>query len=139
MSYAGRAAQAVHRRFSFDRSHFPAALSCPPKCSMDLGKLYCSLQTRMSIDKSLTLRLFNIDVNSAPFSLQKACNTQNTANHVAGEYGKPNIQRFKRAELRDQETNAQRYSDLGNDRYIQRAFRVAGTLQSAGVCQSDGY
>ena len=97
--------------------------------------------TPETIERAITVpscfSSFDVDIDASPFSLIESNHAQGTASHVADEDRDPDVDRLKRSELPEKETDAQRHYDLRDDRNIKRAPRVTSTLKTAGVRESN--
>ena len=56
---------------------------------------------------------------------------------MADQNRDPDVDRMQRSSLLDHVADAQRQRDLRDDRDVERALRIAGSLESAGVSQRD--
>ena len=84
------------------------------------------------------LLLLDVHRNLPPLPLIESQHAEETAGRVADEDRDPDVDRIERAELLDEEADAERDDDLRRDRDVERALGVAGSLQPAGVGQRHG-
>ena len=71
-------------------------------------------------------------------TLRESQDAERASSEMAEQDREPDMNRMKRAPFLDDEAETERDENLRNDRDIERALRVSGSLKSAGVCQSHG-
>ena len=80
----------------------------------------------------------DVDRYAAPPSLIESQHAQQTPRHVSGENRNPDVEWLKRARLLNNEADSERYSDLGDDRDVERTLGISSALQPPGVSERDG-
>jgi len=81
--------------------------------------------------------LFYINSDGPPFTLQKPCEAQAAACYMPSKDRDPNVNWLESGHLLYDETDAKGNDHLRDNRYVQRAFCVAATLQPASVGESN--
>src|SRR5512134_1741063 len=81
--------------------------------------------------------LVEVDADLPPLPLIEPQYAQRTARGMAHENGDPDIDGVERAHALDDEADPQRHGDLRDDGDVERALRVASSLQPAGVRERD--
>src|SRR5207253_5846831 len=111
--------------------------------SVDRGTNFCRVRrssTRPSTSALTALhpRRLDVDRDVAPLALPESGDGQRGSRQMPENDGRPDVRRLEAAHRLKHGAQADRHHDLGDDRDIQRAPRVAGTLQAAGVAQGHG-
>src|SRR5262245_48833284 len=79
-----------------------------------------------------------LHLDRAPVTLRESQYAEGASCGMAEQDCEPDMDRMERAPFLDDEAEAERDENLRNDRYIERALRVSGSLKTAGVTESGG-